>query len=165
MFVPPVGLTESSVQLGTESGTYKLDPAKLIPIENSHLKYSFWDISSAGNCVLQNANQLMMYRVEVIDGNLYYDRDRIVGQYNKIGNPSNHYKGEYELFRIGNKIGYNLQLSARMMSLSCVTMMTISVLSIREDIIPLLGQTVIVNRFPLYPESIPGIPAWILLLP
>ena len=116
LFVPPVGLTESSVQLGTESGTYKLDPAKLIPIENSHLKYSFWDISSAGNCVLQNANQLMMYRVEVIDGNLYYDRDRIVGQYNKIGNPSNHYKGEYELFRIGNKMGYNLQLSARMMS-------------------------------------------------
>lgn len=113
LFVPFTGLTENCIQIGTELGTYKLDRDKLVPIEDSHLKYSFWDISSAGNCVLQDANQLFMFRVEIIDGNLYFDRDRMVGKYNKIGNPSNHYKGDYKLFRVGNKIGYNLHLMAR----------------------------------------------------
>ena len=114
LFVPFADMTEVNIQIGTESGTYKLDRDKLQPIEDAHLKYSFWDLSSAGSCVLQDANQLYAFRAEIIDGNLYFDRDRMVGKYSRIGNPSNHYKGEYKLFKMGNKIGYNLGMMARM---------------------------------------------------
>ena len=103
------------IQLGTEEGTYKLDLDQLRPIENAHLKYSFFDISSAGTCVLQDANKLYSFMYEMIDGRLYYDNDRY-GGYARIGNPTNHYKGDYELFEIGDKIGYNLSSSGMTLS-------------------------------------------------
>ena len=107
VFVPMMAMGDVAIQLGSEDGTYKLNRNSLTPIEDAHLKYSFWDLSSVGNCVLQNANQLMMFRAEIIDGNLYFDNNRYDG-YKKIGNPSNHYKGNYELFKMGDKIGCNL---------------------------------------------------------
>ncbi len=102
----PISIGDNAIQLGSEDGTYKLDKNSLTPLEDAHLKYSFWDLSSVGNCVLQNANQMMFFRVETIDGNLYFDNDRF-GGYQKIGNPSNHYKGDYELFKMGNKVGFD----------------------------------------------------------
>ncbi len=107
VFVPMMAMGDVAIQLGSEDGSYKLDRNNLTPIEDAHLKYSFWDLSSVGNCVLQDANQLMMFRAEIIDGNLYFDNNRSDG-YKKIGNPSNHYKGNYELFKMGDKIGCNL---------------------------------------------------------
>ncbi len=106
LFVPITFMGDNAIQLGSEDGTYKLDKNSLTPLEDAHLKYSFWDPSSAGSCVLANANQLMYFRVEVIDGKLYFDNDRF-GFYRKIGNPSNHYKGDYELFKMGNTVGIN----------------------------------------------------------
>lgn len=116
LFIPIPNMAEDNIQVGTDNGTYKLDPDKLMPIADSHLKYSFFDVSSAGPCVLQDASQLYMFRVEIIDGKLYYDRDRITGKYARIGNPSNHYKGEYKLFKIGDKVGYSLSSSGRMLT-------------------------------------------------
>ena len=106
LFLPITFLGDNAIQLGSEDGTYKLDKNSLTPIEDAHLKYSFWDPSSVGSCVLQHANQMMYFRVETIDGNLYFDNDRM-GGYRKMGNPSNHYKGNYELFKMGNKVGFD----------------------------------------------------------
>ncbi len=108
LFLPTFSMGGNDVQLGSEDGTYKLDRNDLTPIEDAHLKYSFWDPSSVESCVLQNANRAMSLQVEVIDGNLYFDNDRFVNKFEKIGNPSNHYKGDYTLFKIGEKIGFDL---------------------------------------------------------
>ena len=58
LFIPIPNMAEDNIQVGTDNGTYKLDPDKLMPIADSHLKYSFFDVSSAGPCVLQDASQL-----------------------------------------------------------------------------------------------------------
>lgn len=111
LFVPsymPWG--DANIQIGTADGSYKIDPEKLVPLEDAHLKYSFFDISSAGPCVLERGSQQSGFRVEIIDGNLYYDNDRM-GGYSKFGNPSNHYKGKYELFNMGTEVGFNMNYS------------------------------------------------------
>ncbi|MDE5611130.1 MAG: hypothetical protein K2I90_03825, partial [Odoribacter sp.] len=95
---------DPKIQIGTKDGTYRLDKTTLTPLNDAHLKYMFWEPSLAGNCVLTNANRLQWCQFSVIDGKLYFD-NLLMGGGEKLGYPSNHYQGDYELFKMGDKVG------------------------------------------------------------
>ena len=106
LYVPNTYMRGNEIQLGSENGSYRLDRNSLIPVEDAHLKYVFWEPSLAGNCVLTDANRLQNCQFAVIDGNLYFDNN-LVAEGEKLGNPSNHYRGDYELFKMGAKVGFD----------------------------------------------------------
>ena len=58
---------------------------------------------------MTEAVQIMgYYRAAIVDGNLYYTS--LAGQQSCFfGPPSNHYKGNYDLFPVGDKIGYSVK--------------------------------------------------------
>lgn len=112
LFIPTFGTTDNDIQFGTEEGTYKLNRDAIWPNENAHLKYSFFDMTSAGTCALNDAVQLYMFRAEILDNRLFYDKDKFAGKFRNFGNASNHYKGKYDLFKLGNKIGCNMGSTA-----------------------------------------------------
>lgn len=108
LLVPPYRPQASLnyIFVGTDKGSYRLYPGTMSPLEAAHMKWSFFDMSSIGECVLNDAVQVMGYmRAMIVDGNLH----AICGMTGSTGNlpsASNRYKGEYELFPIGDKIGY-----------------------------------------------------------
>ena len=111
VFVPPYrpAAALNYIHVGTDKGTYRLSTSTLLPIEGAHLKWSFYDVSAAGECVMTEAVQIMgYYRAALVDGNLYYTE--LSGQQSCFfGPPSNHYKGDYDLFPVGDKIGYSVK--------------------------------------------------------
>lgn len=97
---------DNMVHVSTKDGTYRLDRNTFQGGEHTHFKYAFYDPTSLDNYVLQEALQIRSYcRAVITDGLLFHISSLIMS--GMLGNPANHYKGNYDLFPIGQKLGYN----------------------------------------------------------
>ena len=108
-FVPPFrpNAALNYILVSTEKGTYRLDPGTMTPIDGSHLKWSYYDVSAARECVMTDVVQVMgYYRAMAVDEGLYYSY--LMGTSGCfLSGASNHYRGDYSLFPFGDKIGYS----------------------------------------------------------
>ena len=68
--VPPLRFGAlNNILLSTDKGTFQLYPDNLQPTEGSHLKWTFYNVNSAGKCVMTDFAQVMGYcRAMIIDG-------------------------------------------------------------------------------------------------
>ena len=108
--VPPIRFGAlNNILLSTDKGTYQLYPTDLQPTEGAHLKWTFYDVNSAGECVMTDFVQVMGYcRAMIIDGRFFYAN--IYGSQScNLDLPTNHYVGSDKLFPIGEVMGTGLK--------------------------------------------------------
>ena len=108
--VPPLRFGAlNNILLSTDKGTFQLYPDNLQPTEGSHLKWTFYNVNSAGKCVMTDFAQVMGYcRAMIIDGRFFYAN--IYGSQScNLDLPTNHYSGSDELFPIGESLGTGLK--------------------------------------------------------
>lgn len=97
---------KNMTHIGTEDGTYRIDRETFLGGEATHFKYSFYDPSVTDKFILQDAQQVRSYqRLMIVDGKAFHVGMLILGEF--LGQPANHYKGDYNFFSIGDKIGVN----------------------------------------------------------
>lgn len=97
---------DNMIHVSTKDGTYRLDRNTFLGGEHTHFKYAFYDPTCLKDFVLEEALQVRSYcRTAIVDGQLFHVASLIMS--GMLGNPANHYKGNYDLFPIGQKLGYN----------------------------------------------------------
>ena len=100
--------SKNMIHISTEEGTYLLDRKNLVGGEQTNFKYSFYDPTVVDEFVLKDAIQVRNYqRIAIVGNNLFHINDLNQGEI--FGQPANRYKGSYDFFAVGDKIGVNIE--------------------------------------------------------
>lgn len=103
---------DNMIHVSTKDGTYRLDRNTFQGGEHTHFKYAFFDPNTLDHYVLKEAFQLRSYCRGLIVDDLFFHTSSLI-ETTMIGNPSNHYKGNYDLFPMGQKFGFNMKANSQ----------------------------------------------------
>lgn len=104
--------SKNMTHVSTEEGTYLINRETFIGGEHTNYKYVFYDPTVVDDFVLKDALQVRSYqRIAVVGSNLFHIGFLMQGEI--FGQPANHYKGNYDFFAIGDKIGANVKSRAQ----------------------------------------------------
>lgn len=97
---------KDKIHLATGDGAYWLDPADYSSGTDCFYSSLFFDPTVTDRYVLEDIVQLAgSYRCAIVDGKTFSVTSFIESE--NFGSASNHYKGNYNEFKVGNKIGVN----------------------------------------------------------
>lgn len=98
--------------VSTEEGTYLIGRENFVGGEHTNYKYRFYDPTVVDEFILKDAIQVKNYqRIAIVGSNLFQIGD--LNQGDNFGQPANHYKGNYDFFAVGDKIGANIKSGAQ----------------------------------------------------
>ena len=104
--------SKNMTHVSTEDGTYRIGREDFVGGENTHYRYAFYDPTVVDEFVLKDGIQVRGYqRIAVVGNDLFHIGSLISGEI--FGQPANHYKGNYDFFAIGDKIGANFKSRAQ----------------------------------------------------
>ncbi len=103
---------KNMTHVSTGDGTYLIDRENFTGGEHTNYKYSFYDPTVVDEFVLKDALQIKYFaRIAIVGSNLFHIGSLLEGEI--FGQPANHYKGNYDFFAVGDKIGANIKSRAQ----------------------------------------------------